>query len=75
MSGKHQCGQTEQFLPLTWLPFPSPVLGGQSLAAMWSLDMTDWASAVHGPVPEYEKGVGAWLDERTEAQCCDYGHL
>lgn len=40
MSGKHPCGQTEQFLPLTWLPVPSPVLGGQSLAAMWSWDMT-----------------------------------
>lgn len=35
----------------------------------------DWASTAHGPVPEFEKGVGAWLDERTEAQCCDYGHL
>lgn len=61
-------------MPFTRLPFPNPVLGGQSLAAMLEFGH-DWAAAVRGPVPGYEKSVEALLDERAEAPCCDSGHL
>lgn len=64
----------EQLTPLTQLPFPSPVLSRQSLAAMLESGH-DWATAVHGPVPGYEQGVEALLDERAGAPRCDSGHL
>lgn len=35
----------------------------------------DLAFAEHSPVPECEKSVGVWLDERPEAQPCDSVHL
>lgn len=64
----------EQFMPLTGLPFPSPALGRQLLATMLESGH-DWAATVRGPVPGYEQGVEALLDERAEAPCCDSGHL
>lgn len=44
---------------------PNPVTRWSSLAAMLELGH-DWASTVRGPVPECEKGVEVWLDERAE---------